>query len=293
VGNLPSGGVMDLQVMVFRSKTPGPAVLLLGGVHGDEINGVEIIRRGLRSKLFRGLIKGTVIAIPIVNVHGFINFERTLPDGKDINRSFPGSIRGSLASRVASKLTQHILPLVDIGIDFHTGGRKIHNHPQIRVSEKDERALELADVFGVDFIVRSNMISKSLRKESFQKKIPMLVYEAGESLRLDNYSIEEGYLGINRVLKHLEMIDGDFPARESISLKSNRWIRASQSGLFVFYKSSGDMVMAGEVIGAISSPYGERYTEVKTKEEGYIFGHNNMPVVHVGEPLFHIGYVKD
>jgi predicted deacylase len=293
VGHLPTGGIMDLQVMVFRSKKPGPTVLLLGGLHGDEINGVEIIRRGLRSKMFTQLNKGTVIVVPIVNVHGFINYERTLPDGKDINRSFPGSTRGSLASRVAGKLNQHILPLTDIGIDFHTGGRRLHNHPQVRVSDKDEKALELAQVFGAPFVVISSMISKSLRKESFLKGIPMLVYEGGESLRLDQISIEQGVQGTERILSYLGMVDANFSKRTSVCLRRNRWIRASQSGIFVPIKVAGDKVKAGEVIGSVSSPYGDKYSEVKTKEDGYIYGHNNMPVINIGEPLFHIGYISE
>jgi len=152
VSRLPSGNRINIQSYVFRASQPGPTVLLMGGVHGDEINGVQIIRRILEDKMLETLKAGSVIAIPLLNVFGFINYSRDVPDGKDVNRSFPGSAIGSLASRTASVLTKKVLPNVDIAIDLHTGGAERYNYPQIRYSKKDKRALELASSFGAPFI---------------------------------------------------------------------------------------------------------------------------------------------
>jgi len=290
VGTLPSGTKIELQIEVFRSELDGPCLLVLGGLHGDETNGVEIVRRALKNRLFDNIKIGSVIAIPLVNVHGFINKQRTLPDGKDINRSFPGSSRGSLASRVAYKLSKHILPHVNYGIDFHTGGKQLHNHPQIRVSSLEGECIAFAKAFGAPYIIHSKTITKSLRKECGSYGIEMLVYEGGESLRLDAHSVQEGYQGLRRALKFLKMNEDELPVTKSLVLKDDSWIRAGKSGIFVPYKVSGDRVEEGEIIGYISGPYEGKVLEVKSKSNGVIFGHNNMPVVNIGEPLFHLGW---
>ncbi|MCB9189997.1 MAG: succinylglutamate desuccinylase/aspartoacylase family protein [Flavobacteriales bacterium] len=243
VGSLPSGTNINLFAHVFRSKNPGPTMLVLGGVHGDEVNGVEIVRRAVKVGYFKHLKMGSVIAVPLLNIYGFINFSRDLPDGKDINRSFPGTARGSLASNVAYVLTKHFLPVVDFGIDFHTGGKSIYNYPQVRVSYNDLGSYELAELFGAPFIVKSALINKSLRKECNKRGIPMLVYEAGESLRLDSFAIQEGLNGIQRVMSSMGMIKKqELITNQSIVLEDNDWLRANQAGVFISYKKSGDFV---------------------------------------------------
>ena len=164
VGNLPSGTNININVNVHRSMFKGPVVLILAGVHGDEINGIEIVRRSIAENVYDNLIKGTVIVIPLLNVFGFINFSRDVPDGKDVNRSFPGTKSGSLASRVAYTLTKKILPLVDFGIDFHTGGGSRYNFPQVRYGKTNKKARELAEAFSAPFIIEKPYIIKSLRK---------------------------------------------------------------------------------------------------------------------------------
>ena len=291
VGRLPSGTRININAHVFNGRKPGPTVLILGGVHGDEINGIEIIRNCLYEDRFEDMDAGTVIAIPIVNIYGFINYSREVPDGKDINRSFPGSIKGSLASRVARVITQKILPHVDYIIDLHTGGADRFNHPQIRYTATDTKAFELAKIFGPPFIIKKPIISKSLRKIAKEKNIPIIVYEGGESLRFDGYSIHIGINGIMRVLNHLGMLNT--PTREPekmLLFTKTAWIRASLSGLFMWTKRSGTRVTKDEKIGVINDPQGMRSATVHASLDGYIIGHNNASVVNEGDALFHISY---
>lgn len=290
VASLASGTKINIVAHVFRSERPGPTLLVLGGMHGDEINGVEIVRRSIKSGLFDQLSSGSVIAIPVLNVFGFINFSRELPDGKDVNRSFPGSSRGSLASRTAHYLTRHILPHIDFGIDFHTGGSSVYNYPQIRVAKTDQSALELAQKFAPPYIIKTGLIPKSLRKECTKRKIPMLVYEGGESLRLDEYSIQEGIRGLERLMVHREMIENAVTQKTSLVFSDSTWVRAAAAGLFVCAVKSGQEVKKGEPLGKITDPYGVKETIVRSSKDGFIYGHNNRPVVNAGDALFHIGY---
>ena len=291
VARLPSGTVISLRVHVFRSTKPGPTMLVMGGVHGDEINGVEIVRESIARKFYTNLEAGTVIAIPLLNIYGFINFSRDASDGKDVNRSFPGSMMGSLASRVAGTLTKKILPFVDFAVDFHTGGSARYNYPQIRYTIGDERAEELAFAFGAPYLIRKANISKTLRKVAHGMKIPVLVFEGGESLRLDGFSIERGLKGLRRLMQSEKMIAGEPEAMaKPFVFNKTTWVRASRSGLFRWSQQSGAKVSVGEPLGKIQDPYGEFSVKVLSNKEGYIIGHNNAPVVSQGDALFHIGY---
>ena len=290
VTKLPSGTPISLYAHVYRSLNPGPTILVAAGVHGDEINGIEIVRRATDSGLFNNLKKGSVIAMPLVNLFGFNNFSRELPDGKDVNRSFPGSKSGSLASRVAATVTRHILPHIDYGIDFHTGGSSIHNEPQIRVFRDDPASNVLAKAFAPPLIIETGLIAKSFRKECFKHNIPMIVYEGGESLRIDNHAIKEGINGIKRVLNHFEMVDADVSAQTPVTFSNHKWIRAAVSGIFIARKISGSWVEAGETLGYITDPYSNKKTKITARQKSYIFGHDNQPVVNQGKALFHIAY---
>ncbi|MFD1552134.1 succinylglutamate desuccinylase [Putridiphycobacter roseus] len=290
VSKLPSGTVISLYAHVFRSKKPGPTILITGGVHGDEINGVEIVRRAVAQKLFNKLKCGTVITIPLVNLYGFNNFSRDLPDGKDVNRSFPGSHIGSLAARVASTITRHIIPIVDMGIDFHTGGSSIYNYPQIRANSEDAASIALANIFAPPLILESGLLAKSFRKECFKHNVPMVVFEGGESLRIDALSITEGINGIKRVLNHYQMTADEVPVQKPVTYQSQTWMRATASGIFVAQKQSGEWVKKGELMGYITDPYTSKIHKVTAKRDAFIFGHDNKSVVNVGKALFHICY---
>lgn len=291
VARLPSGTRINLNVFVYRSQQPGPTLLVMAGLHGDEINGVEIVRQAMEKNFFDPLQCGNVIAIPLLNIFGFINFSREVPDGKDVNRSFPGSKNGSLAALVAHTLTQQVLPFIDAGLDFHTGGGSRYNFPQIRFSPSDRRARELAGVFAAPYLVESTPIAKSLRKEALKMQKSILVFEGGESRRLDGISIDAGLAGIQRVMHSLDMTqEAPPPAQTSLLFSKSLWVRAGGSGMFVWLRSSGEYVEKGTLLGVINDPYGRRSVKVKARRSGYIIGHNNAPVVNLGDALFHIGY---
>lgn len=295
VGRLPSGTKINIDAHVFRSKQEGPTILVTGGVHGDEINGIEIVRRCLEKEVFEHIKKGTIIAIPIVNIFGFINFSREVPDGKDVNRSFPGSLNGSLASRVARTITKKLLPHADFVIDLHTGGASRYNFPQVRYSKTDKTAYELGKQFGAPFLIQKPLITKSLRKIAYEMKIPVIVYESGESLRFDGLGIETGVKGIKRILINAGMIDKEpnLEVSDIIHVKKTSWIRASHSGLFIWTKSSGQKISKGEPIGHIKDPQGLKSVTVLANKDGYIIGHNNASVVNQGDALFHITYEQE
>lgn len=292
VGRLPSDTRIHIFAHVYRSKNPGPTVLLIGGVHGDEINGVVINRNMIEGRLFEKIKAGTIISVPLLNTYGFINFSREVPDGKDINRSFPGNMKGSLAARVARTLTKKILPSVDCILDFHTGGSSRYNYPQIRYSKKDKVAEQLAMYFGAPYTIQKPIIPKSLRKVAQEMGIPTIVYEAGESVRLDGYSISKGIQGTKQVLQSLGMLDYPDLVRstDTTLFKKSGWIRANFSGIFIWSKPSGHKVVKGEPIGQIHDPYGMKTVKVHAIKDGYIIGHNNGSVVNQGDALFHIGY---
>lgn len=290
VGRIPSGNLISIQAHVIRSEVDGPTALIIGGVHGDEVNGVEIVRRSIEEGLYDDLIAGTIIAIPVVNIYGFINFSRDVPDGKDINRSFPGNRSGSLASRVAFHLSRKILPLADFGIDFHTGGRGNYNYPQIRYTAEHSESQELAKVFGAPILLAKKTISKSLRKYSMELDIPMLVYEGGENLRLDSYATEQGLAGLKSVLIHKKMLPGKVSSQSSTHFAKSSWIRSPKAGMFQHLKESGAFIQKGEIIGFITDAYGLEKHQLKANRDGQIIGHNNMPVVSQGDALFHVAY---
>jgi uncharacterized protein len=291
VGKMPSDTRLYISTFIYRAVEPGPTVLILGGVHGDEINGIEIVGQMLSEDYFSKISRGNVIAIPLLNVFGFNNFSRDLPDGKDVNRSFPGEVSGSLASRVAATLTKKILPYIDFAIDLHTGGASRYNHPQTRYSSKQAHAATLAMMFDAPFMIDQPLIPKSFRKVSSDHNAIAIVYEGGESIRLDGLSIETGKRGVKKVLHHLDMIanPGLTTSTQTIHIKKSEWQRAAKSGIFIWSKCSNQFVEKGELLGVIKDPYGLTYAEVFSKYKGYIFGHNNASVVNQGDALFNIG----
>ena len=290
VGRLPSDTKIYLNVHVYRSTEPGPAVLVMAGVHGDEINSVEIVRRTIASRMFEKIQRGSVIAIPLLNVYGFNNFSRDVPDGKDVNRSFPGSSRGSMAARVAHVFSKNVLPLIDFGVDFHTGGNNNFNFPQIRYTAGDARSRELADAFAAPFSIAARPIAKSLRKAAFSAKKTILVFEGGENLRFDGFSIEKGLAGIHRLLHSQDMLPESPPPDPNVQIGNRTWLRAARPGIFRWSKQSGQKVRVGEPLAVINDPYGQDEIPVVATKDGYIIGHNNNPVVGMGDALFHLGW---
>jgi hypothetical protein len=289
IARLPSHTQIETPIYVSRSQEDGPTLALMAGMHGDEINGMEIVRRMIERNLHQPK-RGTIVCIPIINVYGFLNFSRDVPDGKDVNRSFPGSKSGSLASRVAYHVTHDIIPNIDYGVDFHTGGAMRTNYPQVRATLSDKKNVELAEAFCAPFTLDAPFRPNSLRKEASKKDRNIIVYEAGESLRFDQHAIEEGIEGTLRLMKHLNMID-EAPAPKEINriIWHSSWVRAKHAGLFQTQVNAGQLIHKGEWIGTITDPFGEFKEKVIAKETGYVIGLNNIPVVNAGDALMHLG----
>lgn len=292
IAKLPSHTDIDLALYVFRGKEPGPTLLVTASLHGDEVNGTETLRRMIRSEMLMPE-RGNVIAIPIVNVYGFIHQTRALPDGKDLNRSFPGSKSGSLARRLAHTLMTEVIPFIDVGIDLHTGGAMRTNYPQVRCNFEREESVRLAHAFGAPFILNSGEIEGSFRKAACDADKTIIVYEGGESSRLDELSITEAVDGIQRVMIYLGMIpplSQSQQSRGSTVLADSSWVRAKIAGLFHPLLEYGEEVRSGQIIAQIGDPYGEELLEVHAPHNGFVIGLNYHPVVHAGDALIHIGW---
>lgn len=282
---------VDIPIIVERASKEGPTVLITAGIHGDEINGVEIVRQIIEKKINKPKI-GTIICIPILNVFGFLSMSRDFPDGHDLNRVFPGSKTGSLASRVAFHFTKEILPYADYCLDFHTGGAERYNAAQIRVTPNDFVGLKYAKIFNAPFIVMSKTMEKTYRQTALKMGIPLLLFEGGKSKSNDDDIINYGLQGTQRFLDYLEMLQDKFkiskPQSESIIIEKSSWIRAHHSGLTHSIATCNDFVKKGEILTVITDPYGKMKLKVKSPNDGYIINVNQSPTVHQGDALFHI-----
>ena len=291
IAKLHTGTKVEIPIIIERAKLPGPIVLFTAGIHGDEINGVDIVRQLIARKINRPK-RGTIICMPILNIFGFLNGNRAFPDGRDLNRMFPGSSNGSLASRVAHRLMHEIIPEVDLIIDFHTGGASRFNAAQIRIVKDHPELDELARIFGPPFVLYSNHIAKSFRNACYQLGKPILLYEGWKSFYVDNTISKVGVEGVKRILSHYDMlhhrISCSAPKRPTLFIEDSRWIRARQSGMFKSIVTVNTKVNVDDVLGQITDPYGKIYHEVKSTIEGYIINVNEASLVYQGDALFHI-----
>lgn len=287
IARLPTYTNIDLPVRVIRSNKKGPILLLTGGLHGDEINGIEIVRRMLAKNLVKPEL-GSIVAIPLMNVYGFIQNVRGVPDGKDINRSFPGTKGGSLAKLVAHTIMNEIVPKIDYGIDFHTGGASRANYPQVRCVFDNEKNLELAQAFAPPVLMHSSLIDKSFRKAAHRKGKHILVYETGESLRIDEFGIQEGINGTLRLMKYLKMIEDAPESNTTHKYQKSAWIRAKYAGLYLTRIKLGEHIKKRQILGTITDPFGNESFRVLSKYEGQVIGLNNNPVVHKGDAILHV-----
>ncbi|MDH4128896.1 MAG: succinylglutamate desuccinylase/aspartoacylase family protein [Spirochaetota bacterium] len=288
IAKLPTHTVIALPVYVYRGIEDGPVLLLTSAIHGNEVNNVELIREMIENKDINPS-KGTVIVIPIVNIYGFIQQMRELPDGKDLNRNFPGSKDGSLGSIIAYTLVNEILPHVDYGIDFHTGAINRSNYPQIRCNFSDESNKSLAEAFAPPFIINSKPHEKSLRGDACKRGKVFITYEGGEASKLDPFAIQEGINGTKRIMRYLKMVSNTVKANKIISINQTRWIRASHAGLYRSFIKLGDPVKKKQVLACITDPFGDFSHKLKASSDGYVIGLNNTAVVHKGDALIHLG----
>jgi uncharacterized protein len=295
--NLSTYTPMAMPVHIVHGRNEGPVLFVSAAVHGDEINGVEIIRRLLKSSALKSL-HGTLIAVPIVNVYGFVTHSRYLPDRRDLNRSFPGSENGSLTARLAFTFTDKIINRADFGIDLHTGGLHRFNHPHVRANLDDPETERLAQAFGTPVIINANLRDGSLRQMASEKGIPILLYEAGEALRFDQLAIQAGVRGIRNVMRAIGML----PERtrqtktkpvKAVEAKGSTWVRAPQSGLFRAIAKIGARVIKDDKIGAVADAFGDHETFILAPATGIVIGRAHLPVVNEGDALYHIARFEE
>ncbi|MBU0680326.1 MAG: succinylglutamate desuccinylase/aspartoacylase family protein [Proteobacteria bacterium] len=280
---------MTLPVHVVHGKKDGPVLFISAAIHGDEINGVEIVRRLLKLKLLKEL-KGTLIAIPIVNVFGFINQSRYLPDRRDLNRSFPGSYTGSLASHLARLFMDEIVAKCTHGIDLHSGSSHRTNLPQIRATLDNPEVERLAIAFGAPVIVNARLRDSSLREAVIDRGIPMLLFEGGESLRFNEHPINIGLKGIVSVMRNLGMLPKKprKKAPQPVIVKATHWVRANKSGIIHSAVPLGSLVKKNQVMACIIDPIGDNEEKLLAPFEGIIIGSLKLPLVHKGDAIFHL-----
>jgi hypothetical protein len=302
VSKLSNHTPITLPVHVMHGPRPGPTMFLTAAVHGDELNGVEIIRRVLRT-LQPANISGTLLAVPVVNAYGFIGRSRYLPDRRDLNRSFPGSPNGSLAARLAHILLTEVVRRAQIGIDLHTAAIHRVNLPQIRCEyTRRPRSRELSEAFGTEIVLNSPERPGSLRKSARELGVDVLVYEGGEGLRFDEFAIKaavDGIAGVMLKTGMLELPEGVDPAAQSRSPRpqlfanASKWVRAPEGGVLRTTKRIGDAVSENEIIGYVSNPYEESDTEVRAPRRGLIIGRTTLPIVNMGDALFHVAWSEE
>ncbi len=282
---------MNMPIHIIRGSSPGPILCVTGALHGDEINGTEIIRRLLKKK-FPKRMNGTIIGVPIINIYGFLYQNRYLMDRRDLNRAFPGSHSGSLASRLAFLVMTELVANATHMIDLHTGSLQRTNYPQIRANLDVSHTEKLAKAFNAPIILHSKERDGSLRQAANDKGIPLLLYEGGEALRFDERAIRIGLNGIINVMRSLNMLSASLPHSSPPIARAHFWVRAPHSGILRPFKTLGTRVRKGETIGIIVNPIGAEEYEVEARISGMIIGKTNLPLVHEGAALFNIGSFK-
>ena len=289
---------LDLAVEVIHGRLQGPVLLVCAGIHGDELNGIEIIRR-LRTLTSLDRLRGTLVLVPIVNLFGFLSQSRYLPDRRDLNRGFPGSQTGSVAARTANVFFGSVVTRCTHVIDLHTAAVNRENLPQIRAALDQPGVEKIARGFAIPVIVNSGLLVGSLRAEASRIGIPVITYEAGEALRLDEKAIVTGVRGVVNVMRTLDML----PARRSRAMRAEpyvanatSWFRSPAAGLFRPLARLGAHVHEGETLGVVSAPFSSDDTVLAAPFEGIVICVNRLPLVNEGDALFHLarfGEVSD
>ncbi|MFL1454523.1 succinylglutamate desuccinylase/aspartoacylase family protein [Marinobacter sp. GN3S48] len=282
---------LHIPVEVIHGRRDGPVLMVCGAIHGDEINGVEIVRRVLTNSVLRHL-RGTLLAVPIVNVFGFVQRTRYLPDRRDLNRCFPGSESGSLGGRIAYLLRTQIMEHVTHIIDLHTGAIHRFNLPQIRAELKNPETIRMAEAFGAPIIINASLREGSLRAYADSLDIPVVTYEGGEALRFDDVVIISGVKGVMRVMRELEMVPAKktpkAPRKRSETAANSLWVRADIDGIMRPVAHLGQKVRKGQRLAMVADPFGETEVAVLSPVAGIVICVNNLPLVNEGEAIYHI-----
>ena len=280
-----------VPVTVLRGASPGPTLFLTAAVHGDELNGVAIVRDLLNDQDFSALA-GTILAVPVVNVPGFLNQTRTLPDRRDLNRSFPGNADGSFTSRLAHRIFSDVLCASDYGLDLHTAGGDRANYPHIRADLNDPRVAELADAFGCELIIHGAGPEGTLRRAAIGAGVPTIVYEAGSARVFERPFIDAGLRGTLNVLRHLRMLPGE-PVRPPICLqvKKSTWVRAGNGGILDLQVALGEPVRRRQVLSVNTNPFGRERNQLEAPAGGVVIGLTRSPLVHPGDAVCHLARI--
>lgn len=294
VSILPDHTPVGLQVQVHHGKKPGPTMFVSAAVHGDEVIGVEIVRRLLRAPQL-GSLRGTLLVIPVVNSYGFLSRSRYLPDRRDLNRCFPGHPSGSLGSRLAYKFLNDIVRRCDFGIDLHSAAIHRTNLPQVRVSPGDRMTRAMALDFGAPVVLTSPLRDGSLRGVAAKHGVPIVLYEAGEGLRFDEMAVRAGVAGILRVMRGQDMLPAKGIAKAKATphiCTSSSWLRAPAGGLLRTFRAEGEFVTKGDVLATVSDPFGAVDTDLLAPGPGVLIGRAILPVVNEGDAVFHLAQVS-
>ncbi len=293
ITRLVTGADVSLPVHVIHGRDEGPTVWISAAIHGDEVVGVEVIRR-VMAKVNAKTVRGTLLAVPIVNVIGFMNGDRYLPDRRDLNRSFPGSARGSLAGRVAHLFMTEVVDKCEVGIDLHTGSDRRSNLPQVRCDLDDPATRALAEAFGAPVIYHAKLRDGSLRYAARERGARVLLYEGGEAWRFDEWAIAAGVLGVLRVLAHLGMIDPleEEPPAPSLVCRRSGWVRARRTGILQMEAHLGQIVSDHERLGGLSDSFGHRLRLVRADRPGVVIGRTEAPLVNRGDAIVHIAEIE-
>ncbi|MFB9133388.1 succinylglutamate desuccinylase/aspartoacylase family protein [Vibrio olivae] len=284
---------LSIPIEIINGVHQGPVLMVNAAIHGDELNGVEIVRQ-LINTIDPKKLKGTLIAVPIVNVFGFIHKSRYLPDRRDLNRCFPGSENGSVASRMAHTFFSQVASMCDYIIDLHTGAIHRTNLPQIRANLSNPETLRIAQAFATPVIIDSPLREGSLRSEAETHKIPVLTYEAGEALRFEPLCINAGFIGVKRVMQAIGMLrQSRKKVPTSVIAKSTSWLRAESDGILRTMVNLGDRVVRNQVLAYISSPLGHGEIALKARKGGIVIGQQTLPLVNEGDAVFHLAYFKE
>ncbi len=294
VARLPTGMWMSLPVGVLHGRRPGPVIFVSAAIHGDELNGIPIIRHVL-DRIDPKNLAGTVLAVPAVNVFGLIQESRYLPDRRDLNRCFPGSKRGSSAAQLAHLFMTEIVARCEVGLDLHTGSGGRTNLPQLRCDLDESRTLRLAREFGAPVLMHSRLRDGSLRAAARELGKTVLVYEAGEANRFDAAGIDMGVGGVLRVMRSLAMIDDELEAAPMPPrvCRTSAWVRARRTGFCEMLVRLGAEVAAGESVAVVFDALGRDRSLIKVKTAGIVIGHVTSPIVHKGDAVAHIAEPSD
>jgi predicted deacylase len=302
VSKLSNHTQVTLPVHVVHGREGGQTMFVSAAVHGDELNGIEIIRRVLRF-VDPATLRGTLLCVPVVNAYGFIGRSRYLPDRRDLNRSFPGSATGSLAARLANIMLAEVIRRSHFGVDLHTAAVHRVNLPQIRADFAARPGCrELAEIFGVQVVLASPERDGSLRAAATQAGVDVLVYEGGEGLRFDEFAIKTGVEGIGRIMAArglLELPGGDIdpPVKElqrgPVFANASKWVRAPDGGVFRSARRIGQAVSEGDLLGCVANPYDDSEMEVRSPVRGLVIGATTLPIVNMGDALFHIAWARE